>query len=181
MVQQNSTSFLIGGGYFFDLRSYQNIDIALGGQVYYLPEAQFKGIIYQEITFPNLSYQYKSQSVPFYAAAKIKWNAPDKKTAFVVDGGIGPNIISTKNYHEESIDNGITIPNYAYRGDTKTVFSGTVGAGIRFNNIWHKASLEVGYKYFYLNKGSLKPRNGVLNSLTTGTINANALVLTLVA
>ena len=175
------TSFLVGLGYFFNVKSYQNLDLDLGAQVYYLSGAESQGIIYQEGSFPNLSYQYKTQNTPLYAAAKLKWNTNDKKTAFVVDAGIGPNFSNTNNYYEESIDNGITIPNQAYYGQNKTMFSAMVGAGMRFNNVWHNASLEVGYKYFYLNKSKLAPRNGVTTSLATTNNNANALVLTLVA
>ncbi|RUR05774.1 hypothetical protein [Legionella sp. km772] len=133
------------------------------------------------ILFPSYIRRIALKNTFFSSKNPRLYHTADKKTAFVLDVGIGPNIINTKNYNEESIDNGITIPNQAYHGKMQTVFSAAVGAGVRFNNVWRTTSFEVAYKYFYLNKANLAPRDGVLNGLSTGNINANALVLTLVA
>ncbi|RUR09987.1 hypothetical protein [Legionella sp. km772] len=73
-TKAHDTSFLGGVGYFLTMRSYQNMELDLGGQIYYLSGAQLQGIIYEEFSFPNLSYQYKTQNVPIYAATKLKWN-----------------------------------------------------------------------------------------------------------
>ncbi|WP_133131467.1 outer membrane beta-barrel protein [Legionella yabuuchiae] len=179
--QHNDTVFLAGAGYFFDAFSAQPIDVAIGTSVYYLSPATVNGLIYLERTFPNLGYQYKTTNVPLYANAKAAWKRQDEHVSFVVDAGVGPNFIKTHGYQETSLDGGVTIPNQAFHGETQVKLSAMAGIGLRLNQVWNNKSLEVGYKYFYLNEGHLNPRPQVLNHLKTGNTDAHALTLTLIA
>jgi len=179
--QESDTVFLAGAGYLFNVFEKAPVDISLGASVYYLSLAKVQGVIYLERTFPNLAYEYKTTNVPLYAHAKGVWKGQDERVSLVVDAGVGPNFIKTQDYHERSIDGGVTIPNQAFRGETEVKLSAMAGIGLRMNHIWKDKSLEVGYKYFYLNEGKLNPRPQVLNHLKTSNADAHALTLTLIA
>ncbi|WP_133130831.1 hypothetical protein [Legionella yabuuchiae] len=179
--QQNDTVVLAGAGYLFDALAKQFIDVSLGASVYYLSPAKVQGVIFLERTFPNLAYQYKTTNVPVYVHAKGVWKGQEEHVSLVVDAGVGPNFIKTHDYHERSIDGGVTLPNQAFRGETEVKLSAMAGIGFRLNQVWKDKSLEVGYKYFYLNEGKLNPRPQVLNHLKTSNTYAHALTLTLIA
>ena len=157
------------------------MDLSLGANVYYLDGAKAQGIIFLERTFPNLAYQYEMQNIPLYATAKAAFHDSKKKLSLVTEVGLGPNFMKTKGYSERSIDNGVTIPNQAFSGDSSVQFSAMAGIGLRLNDVWKSSSVEVGYKYFYLNEGHLNPRPQVLNQLQTGQIDAHALMITVTA
>ena len=51
------------------------------------------------------------------------------------------------------------------------------GIGLRLNNIFDKAPLECGYRFFYLGQGQLKMNdNQLLNTVKTGNTYANAII-----
>lgn len=176
----NETLFASGISYSFDLFSKKNIDLLFGASVYYLSDAKVNGVILLERTFPNLSYHYETRNIPLYVTAKSIWHDSNKKLSFVADVGVGPNFMKTKNYSERSLDNGVTIPNQAFSGSSEVKFSAMAGLGLRVNNVWKATSIEVGYKYFYLNEGRLTPKPQVLNQLKTGNIDAHALMITFI-
>ncbi|MFO2970990.1 hypothetical protein SCO12_05915 [Legionella pneumophila serogroup 10] len=173
--------FLAGLGYFFDVLTYKPLSFGLGPQIYYLKQHNTQGVIDIERAFPNLSYQYQTQNTPLYAAVKAKWAGQDEVSSLVLNAGIGPNFIKTKNYYEHSLDDGITIPNQAFAGQSRTRFSAMAGLGLQFKTPHKTLAFEVGYKYFYLGEGTLNPRPGFLNQLTTGHQSTHALTLSLLA
>lgn len=79
-------------------------------------------------------------------------------------------------FQEHSLD-GITIPDNIFSSHTSTVFSATVGFGVKMKHVFGPAPLECGYRFFYLGQGNLEPSsNQVLNALNTGSVYANALI-----
>ena len=179
-INNNKVVFTGGGSYLFNTFSSTNMNILLGASAYYLNDTNANGLILLERTFPNLSYGYEIRNIPLYATAKAAWHDTSKKLSLVADAGIGINFIKTKDYLEHSLDNGVTIPNQAFSNESEVKFSAMTGIGIRMNNLWKTASVEVGYKYFYLNEGKLNPRPQVINQLKTGNINAHALMITFI-
>lgn len=177
----NDPRFLAGLGYFFDALSYNPLSLGLGPQIYYLERNNTSGLIFMERAFPNLDYHYQIQNIPLYAALKLKWQGQDTVSSFVLNLGLGPNFIKTKNYYERSLDDGLTIPNQAFSGQSRTRFSAMAGLGLQFKIPNNKFAVEVAYKYFYLGEGILNPRPGFLNALTTGYQNTHALTLSMLA
>ena len=181
VTHQDNMTFLAGAGYLLNAFERDTVNIALGASIYYLSPAKVEGVILVERTFPNLAYQYKTTNSPLYAEAKAVWQSQNVPVALVIDAGVGPNFIRTEDYYERSADGGVTIPNQAFQGERTVKLSAMAGIGLRFNQVFSDNSLEVGYKYFYLNEGKLNPKPQVLNHLKTANINAHALTLTLVA
>lgn len=155
--------------------------LSLGVSAYYLSPSNVQGTIFMEQSFPNLSYRFNTQNIPLYATARGVFRSQQTKPiSLVLDAGIGPNIIKTAGYEEHSLDAGVSIPNQTFSGSSTVKLSAMAGIGVRFVQINEHTTMELGYKYYYLNEGQLNPRPQVLNHLSTGTINAHALVLTLV-
>lgn len=173
--------FLTGLGYFFDILVENPLSIGFGPQIYYQGKNNTAGLIFIERAFPNLDYLYQTKNIPFYAALKAKWQGQDEVSSLVFNLGLGPNFVKTKGYYERSLDDGVTIPNQAFSGQSRTHFSAMAGLGLQFKIPNNKFAFEIGYKYFYLGEGALKPRPGFLNSLTTGYQNTHAFTLSLLA
>lgn len=168
---------LVGLGYFIDGLEKHWFNLAYGINLFYLAHASVNGAVTQEDLFTNLAYSYSITNYPIYIASKAQIKNSSNKYNFTLDFGIGPNIINTSNFHETSIDGGITIPDSIFSGHTSTAFSVTAGVGIKLHNIFGRAPLECGYRFFYLGKGQLnKLTKEVLNTLSTGNSYANALV-----
>ena len=133
----HSNEIVFAGGLSYLLNAYatSNVDFLLGASVYYLSDAKVNGVILLERTFPNLAYQYETRNIPLYATAKAAWHDTTKKFSLVADVGIGPNFMKTKSYSERSLDNGVTIPNQAFSGDSEVKFSAMAGLGVRLNDV----------------------------------------------
>lgn len=172
----NSSSYLVGLGYY--MNGYENNQFRLmyGLNAYYLAKTTVEGLVIQEQIFTNLAYQYSVINWPVYVAAKALIPTRSDKWNLSLDLGIGPNFIQSSNFYETSLDGGFTLPDNAFSGQTSAAFSATAGIGFRFNNL-----LEVGYRFFYLGQGQLLTINSqILNNLNTGNSYANAVVATLV-
>jgi hypothetical protein len=173
----SNQNVLVGLGYFLNGPEEDWFKIAYGINAFYLASTTVKGYVVQEQLFPNLSYQYNVTNVPIYIAAKGEIPDNNQKYALTLDLGIGPNVVTTSNYHTNSLDGGITIPEKLFSGKTTTSFSAMAGIGIKVNNVLGQIPLECGYRFFYLGAGSFNTLNSqVINSLETGNGYANALV-----
>lgn len=167
---------LLGLGYFLDGQENELYKIIYGINAFYLAKTAVTGAVVQENLFTNLSYHYYVTHYPVYAVVKsiIKTTSPNH--ALTIDLGIGPNFMRTNGFNETSLD-GITIPDNIFSNRTNTTFTASIGAGIRFNQIFGKAPLECGYRFFYLGQGHFTTINSqVLNTLNTGTNYANAVM-----
>ena len=167
---------LVGLGYYVDGQEKDRFKMAYGVNAFYLAKTSVSGNVLQENLFNNLSYGYHVTHYPVYAMAKSTIKTTSSKYAITVDAGIGPNFMSTGGFKEQSLD-GITIPDNIFSSHTTTVFSATAALGVKFNNVFGKAPLECGYRFFYLGEGNFnKQTNQVVNTLKTGENYANALV-----
>jgi hypothetical protein len=167
----------VGLGYFLDAQEKESFKMSYGINAFYLAKATVKGSVIQENLFENLSYHYNVTHYPVYVVAKSTIQTKLQKYAFTVDAGIGPNFIKTSGFKENSLDGGITIPDNAFSGHTSATFSATAGAGVKLNQFFGEAPLECGYRFFYLGKGNFnKDTNQLLNTLSTGSNYANALI-----
>lgn len=173
---ENDQNALFGLGYFLPGLQKNNFNLSYGINAFYLAKTTVNGNIIQEHVFNNLAYRYNLTHVPVYAAIKAEFENDSKKSALVLDAGIGPNFTSTSNYHETSLD-GVTIPDRAFSGKSNTTFSAMAGIGIKFNNLFGTIPLECGYRFFYLGEGQFKNHNTqIVNTLNTGGNYAQAIV-----
>lgn len=176
VTDHTDQNILFGLGYFMDGISREKVNLSAGVNAFFLPYADVKGNVIQEDLFTNLSYRYSIINVPIYLAAKTLFVMNDKQSV-TIDLGVGPNIISTSDFNENSLDGGVTLPDNIFSGKTSVAFSGTVGVGVRFNKVFGSSPLEVGYRFFYLGQGSFKKESSqVLTTLKTGNSYANAIV-----
>lgn len=175
----NDFNYLVGLGYYRPVYQNQTMDVFYGFNGFYLAETEVKGDVEQENLFTNLSYHYSITQYPLYFLGKLVFNTPCDRCKVSLDAGIGPNIIVTSHFRETSLDNGITIPDDIFQGQTNVAFSATAGLGVRLNHLVGPLAMEVGYRFFYLGNGQLeKTSNQVLDNLSTGHSYANAFVFT---
>ena len=175
--RNDDSNGLVGVGYFIDGQDKDLFKMSYGVNAFYLAKTGVAGYVIQENLFTNLSYGYKVTHYPVLAVAKSTINTKSPKYSWTVDAGIGPNFMSTGEFQEHSLDNGVTVPDNIFSGRTVTTFSAMGGIGFKANNFFGPAPLECGYKFFYLGQGYFsKQSNQVLNSLNTGTTYANALM-----
>ena len=147
---------------------------------FFLAKTGVSGTIIQEGEFENLAYSYKVQHIPIYFGSKAVINTKSQKYNVTLDAGIGPNFMKTSHYSELSL-NTYTIPNNSYVSHTNVAFTAMAGAGLRLNNVFGKAPLECGYRFFYLGQGQLTINNNqLLTSLKTGNTFGNALLCSLI-
>ncbi|MDR3491356.1 MAG: hypothetical protein P4M12_04835 [Gammaproteobacteria bacterium] len=175
VTKRHKAQALVGLGYYIDDMTNNNVHMSYGLHAFYLPSTTVKGDVTQELMFTNLSYKYRVSHVPIYFVIKSTIAKPSANYALILDAGIGPNIIMTRGFKEQSLDN-ITIPEQPFSSYTKSALSGMVGIGIKMNHIFRSAPVECGYRFFYLGRSYL-PKNSdqVLNNLSTGNMYANAL------
>lgn len=169
---------LFGVGYFTQAISYRAADIHYGIQWYYLPQTSVQGSVIQETYYPNLSYAYHVTSYPLYIMAKSISQRTIAGVHGTINGGIGPNFMTTSQFKESNLLTGnvIAIPDQIFKGKTTTSFSATLGAGLQWDHAIGKLPLTCGYQFYYLGQGGFTSINDqVQNSLKTGTLYANAL------
>jgi len=178
VTDQNDTNTIFGVGVLVDGWKRDRYGIDYGINVFYLAKTRVTGTITQEFLFTNLAYQYYVSHLPVYAFAKGYVNTNYNNLAVTVDAGIGPNFMYTTQYADSPL-NANTLPDNAYVGNvTTTVFSAMAGIGLKLN-VMGQVPVELGYRYFFLGEGQLKPRTTqILNNLKTGNASAQALVLT---
>ncbi|CEG57135.1 hypothetical protein [Legionella fallonii] len=177
VTQHNGSNGVVGLGYYIDSQRFERFHLSYGLNGFYLPKAYVAGDVVQESLFTNLSYRYDTTNYPVYLVAKSIIPLPEKQSALTVDVGIGPNWMHTEGFAESSLDGGITIPDNAFAGRTTTTFSVTVGAGIQLANVFGKAPLECGYRFFYLGQGRFdRKTEQLIDTLHTGDAYANAVL-----
>jgi hypothetical protein len=179
LTQSHDMNVMIGLGAYHQVFHPHNVEILIGLDGYYFAKTYVKGNVIQEKLFENLNYRYSITNLPIYAATKfllnnnVNWN-------FTLDLGIGPNLLTTQNIHEHSLDGGVTLPDNAFSGSSRVVLSGMAGVGIKFNHFFKKLPLECGYRFFYLGQGQLSKNTSQLNdNLKTGKVYANAILCTI--
>ncbi|MBA2657457.1 MAG: hypothetical protein H0U70_10840 [Tatlockia sp.] len=176
--KKTTDNFLIGLGYLVHGREYSRFNLDYGIKAFYLADTHVRGTIVQEDLFTNLSYRYSVSHVPIYAMARATVNNASQNLALTLDAGIGPNVLTTHDYYENALDN-YTLPDNAFHNHTQAEFSATAGVGVKFNNLFDSASIELGYRFFYLGQGNFRSANNqILNRLVTKDVYANAVVLT---
>ncbi|HHT9952088.1 TPA: hypothetical protein ACT9K3_001942 [Legionella pneumophila] len=180
--KKNSSNALFGLGLSFTGVNNNRFDLTYGVNAFYFGRISVNGVITQEQLFTNLAYSYSVTNIPIYASVKgIMKNSRNDNFNLTLDIGFGPNFMSTNNFNEQSLDGGITIPNYIFVGQEITNFSAMAGIGIRISDVFHLMPIECGYRFFYLGKGNFTSfNNQVINTLNTSDNYANALICTLV-
>lgn len=178
---KHANNVLLGLGYYFDRVEKSKFTFLYGINAFYLAPTSVQGNVIQEQLFTNLSYRYSLTNYLVYAAAKILVKNSIGTNDLTFDLGMGPNFIKTSHFTENSLDGGVTLPDNAFSGKTSTVFSATIGAGIKFNKVLG-LPCELSYRFFYLNEGSFNKENEqLLNTLRTGNQYANALIFSIYA
>ena len=151
-----------------------------GINAFYLPKTGVMGNVTQENLFTNLSYRYNVTHYPIYAVAKSTIKTKSPKYSLTMDAGIGPNFMNTNRFEESSLD-GVTVPDNVFSGRTAAAFSATAGIGMKINQVFGAAPLECGYRFFYLGQGNFnKNTNQLLNTLSTGSDFANAIICSII-
>lgn len=172
---------LAGLGYYLTGFEKNHFNLWYGINAFYLPTTEVKGNVIQEQLFNNLGFRYKISYLPVYASVKANINSHTNIFAITIDLGVGPNINTTSQYRENSLDGGITIPDNAFSGRTNMTFGAMAGVGIKINNVFGHASLECGYRFFYLGQNQFNRKtNQLVSNLKTGKSYANALLFSIV-
>ena len=176
VTHHNDQNALVGLGYYIDGPGYGMVNMMYGLNAFYLPHTEVKGDIIQEGMFTNLAYRYSVNNYPIYFAAKGQITNDSNWYNVTFDAGIGPNIISTSDLNERSLDCVTCLITLSLK-NTSAAFSATVGVGVKFNNVYRNVPVECGYRFFYLGKGDFSKASSQLNNtLKTGDSYANALV-----
>lgn len=170
-------SGLIGVGYFIDgANTTAQFNTNYGLNWFYLGPTSRSGTVTQENLYTNLKYHYKVTQYPLYAVAKAYIHTDSSQYDMVFDAGIGPNFMVTSHFSESSLDV-ITIPDQIFSDRTTTVFSATIGIGLKLNQVFGELPLECGYRFFYLGKGRFNALSDQINNyLNTGEGYANAVI-----
>lgn len=178
--EQSTSNGFVGLGYLFHTYKSQKLTFDVGLNAFYFFQTNVKGDIIQEDMFENLSYEYGITSLPVYVAGKAGFAIVPHQIAFTLDGGLGVNFLTTREYQETPLD-GITIPDDMFTGETTSTFTAMAGLGFKFLNVGRSpVGLEIGYHFFYLGEGQLNPKSDqVLDNLYTGSTFANALIFTI--
>lgn len=171
------TNGLVGVGYFVDGLEKDRVQLSYGLNGYYFGPASVTGTIIQEHLFTNLAYRYQIQNTPIYFAAKAKVKNNSEKYNIIFDAGIGPNFMRTSQYTEASLTDYSVAASNSFASKNNVAFTAMGGVGLRLNNVFGKAPVECGYRFFYLGQGRLGINNNqILNAIKTGDTYANALV-----
>ncbi|MDF1677719.1 MAG: hypothetical protein P1U32_03405 [Legionellaceae bacterium] len=173
---KNQSNGLVGLGYFIDGSEQERFQLSYGVNLFYLGPIGVSGYIFQEQLYRNLTYFYKIQQMPLYAAAKAKIKTHQEKYNIALDAGVGPNFMRAGGYKETPL-NAFTLPDNGFAARSKVTFSATAGVGVRINEMFGDVPLEIGYRFFYLGKGQLAINNNqLINPIKTGSMYANAII-----
>jgi hypothetical protein len=178
VVQSGGSNGLVGVGYFLKAPYGEAYQLRYGVNAFYLPSTSVTGHVVQESLYTNLSYRYNLTHYPIYAMGqaevKTKWPGHD----VVLDVGIGPNFMQLQQFKESPLALN-TLPDMMFYGHGATVFSATVGASIKLNQLIGQLPLACGYRFFYLGQANFSTASSqVLDRLSTGGVYANALMCT---
>jgi len=168
----NQQNVLVGTGFYVPSSL---MDIDFGLHFFYFNTTGVAGSIVQEDYFTNLAYNYNVINMPIYISGQKEFHFSNLPTSFLLNAGIGPNIISLYNYSEKPLTS-YSLSNHSFRSSTRSEFSVNAGLGLKLSK-----QFELSYQFFYLGKSQLATNNsGVLNSLQTDHMYANTLVLSLI-
>lgn len=176
VTHDHDNNTLLGVGYFLDGQQWNKVQMSYGINAFYLAPTTFSGDVTQEDLFTNLSYSYSVTHFPLFLVAKTAIYLNSPQYALTFDVGVGPNFMKLYDFHENSLDGGVTIPDQPFSSNTNTTLSATFGVGIKMDRALGQLALECGYHFFYLGEGNFKINNNqILNSLKTGNTYANAI------
>lgn len=177
---QDNWNGLVGFSLLKDVRKLEHFDFNYGLSMFYLFKQSVSGEVFQAGLFNNLGYSYSVQNLPVYLHGKTLFHDIPHLPAFAIDIGVGPNVMKVSRYTEWRINPTSRLDN-AFKQHTSAAFSATAGIALHFANVFDKAPMACGYRFFYLGSGELQPRNlQFLSALSTGSSFANALVCSLV-
>lgn len=176
LSQNHGNNVLLGLGYYLPEFHYSSAGFTFGLDVFYFPKTAVKGEVIQEELFNNLSYKYTITYLPAFISVKAILNNDSNNFAPTFSLGLGPDIIRTNNYREQSLDDDITQPDDAFTGHTQVTLSGMAGVGLKMNKLFKNNPVECGYRFFYLGHGQLYTKtNQLLSNMKTGSTYANAI------
>ncbi len=174
--ENHHSNGLVGIGYFLDAKDNAWYNLSYGVNFFYLPKTFITGKITQESLFTNLAYRYTVQHYPLYGALKLKLKVFPESKSLMLDAGLGADFMEVAHFQETSLSP-ITLPDSAFSGRNNTTLTVTAGIGLRLENVFGKAPLECGYRFFYLGHTNLTSNSTqILDRLSTRNIYANAIV-----
>ena|SRR3990167_5759250 len=180
--KNRDTNGLLGLGYYLDgqqsIAFKKSYKMLYGLNLFYLAQMKVSGTITQEDAFTNLSYDYYVSYLPLFLMARsmIQTNSP--KYDVGVDLGIGPDFMFLTKFTEYPINSG-TVPSSPFKDTMSICPAATFGLSLKVNNLVYSIPVEIGYRFFYLGKGSFNHTNQVSSSLNTGNTYANALIFSI--
>lgn len=178
VTSNNEGNYLLSLGYYLDGKDTKYAELTYGINAFYLARTKVSGLVTQESLFTNLSYNYLITNWPIYFAAKaVVKNERSDKYNFIVDAGIGPNVVQTSKFNESPLPTSNSIPDHIFAGQSNTVFSAMAGLSLRWNAFFGTKPLTCGYRFLYLGETKLKTVNSqVSTTFKTGQNYANALL-----
>lgn len=175
VANKYTTKALGGLGYFIPKYRKDNLSIDYGIEAFYLAPTSVGGTKLVEQEFENLSYGYNVRHIPVLLSGKLKIERASSKFDLIIHGGVGTNFTKSSGYKENSLDNGVTIPNDSFSQKSEITLSASVGIGVQIKNIIGKRPVECGYKLLYLGKTSLNTNISIISdNLETGNNYAHA-------
>jgi opacity protein-like surface antigen len=115
--------------------------------------------------------------LPVYAMLKSQIPI-GSQLGITLDAGMGVNFMHLGQFSEKPIDNsGSSIEN-PFTSSTTNAFSATAGVGLKINHVIGDLPIELNYRYFYLGQGRFNHTNQASNTLNTGNVYAQAVMLT---
>jgi hypothetical protein len=172
--QSRQSNVMVGLSYYRPyVSAFSDLHFLYGLNLAFFNTNQIQGDIVQENLFSNLSYSYNAIHLPIYASLKTQVKS------WVLEAGIGPNIMFLYNYHENAIQPS-SIPTRTFLSNTAVTFSANAGLAYQFPTSFLRHPIELGYRFFYLGKGQFSPSsNQVLSALKTSNIYVNTLVFSI--
>ncbi len=177
LTNSRSNNGLIGLGIYREGYTQAPVDVMFGLNAYFLGPTQVDGTVIQEHLFTNLDYHYSITNYPLYVAAKAVYHPDSPWYRLTAGVGLGPNFIYSGQFRENSLDQGITLPDRAFTSTTSVAFSATFGVGVQLMQLIPKHPVECGYRFFYLGQGTMATlTDQIITHLNTGNNYANAVM-----
>lgn len=123
IVDSSKNKGVFGLGYLLSKPFTNDININYGIEAFYFSTVKTHGNVYWETIFHNLNFEYELSNLPVYAVLESEFLSDNPDYSFVINGGAGVNHLKTKNYHEKSLDNNFSLPDYAFHGKSSNKFS----------------------------------------------------------
>lgn len=147
--------------------------------IFYFPQKTVSGFVTQENLVTNLDYEYTLVDIGSYVGIRVMTHRDASRFNYAFNLGFGMVQIITAGFVERSLTP-YSLPDFIFESKTTTSFSANTGVAARLNDVFGGNTLECGYRFFYLGKGSLATRNTrVANGLSTGQNYTNAFLCSL--